>query len=598
MNEERKDTSQKSFDEFWEPDTILPRKKPMFSAANPDVGTVEIDVAGTAEENRPAVDENVRRIAEQRPIVAEEKIPQRLPANGKQRHLPADVRPMMSEPVCEYVPDNSLLLSVGVWRWPAKYHFFDRFHADALRYFDRSEPLCDYVPFYAYVPQYHMMNPDQLRYYLFFRSEVRRGRYPRTDYSYLFLYLYEIINLPEKIKPGEGLRAMTALWLAYREAFPRLDRYLGEWVCDYCLCNKLPMPYETLRPVLGELFDKVSLKEFYIRVEKDGGSPFSASLCDALTDYDWRTSKFVTPQTRQAFTEHYYAAILYALNEVWRGESDFAELLGLSEITQTRDAYAGAICTHNVKRRVDIRLLSVSRSYQFRTLLTLLCKFCENAIRAHFGIKARLSCVGLDERLRDAARRYFDTHLPPLSKLKQAENAARKERIKNGDEPAPEYAKYYEADHAALSKEDALRIEASSWQTTELLTKDGETEPDTASEPVPASAAESVNSTAQSDPFDPFDGDGTPYERFVDGLSAAEYEALKHIINGEKEAFEVVCARLLLLPQAMAERLNDRAVRLIEDTAVEEDADFYHLSDFYANEITDAVIRREERGDA
>ena len=149
-----------------------------------------------------------------------------------------------------------------------------------------------------------------------------------------------------------------------------------------------------------------------------------------------------------------------------------------------------------------------------------------------------------------------------------------------------------------------MKIEAASWEVTELLTAEEDGAPSSApapqpvsvSAPTPAAApAEAAPQTAVPQEAVPVSDD--PYENFVNGLSPLEYEALKSIINGEKAVYTEHCARLLLLPDAMAELLNDRAVALTGDVAVEEDADgtFYHLSDYYANEITDAVIAREER---
>ena len=69
------------------------------------------------------------------------------------------------------------------------------------------------------MPQYEQMSASQLAYYLYFRDEVRNGRYIKTDNSYLFLYVYEIINLPDKIPPASGALLLSRIWSVYRQHY-------------------------------------------------------------------------------------------------------------------------------------------------------------------------------------------------------------------------------------------------------------------------------------------------------------------------------------------------------------------------------------------
>ena len=97
---------------------------------------------------------------------------------------------------------------------------------------------------------------------------------------------------------------MCRLWMSYRDSFPRLDRYMGEWICDWCLIHRLPPPLEQIAPALPSLPEKVSLKEFYMRYDDNGQCPLDETLLDMLTSYHWQTSKYVTPQNRALFRTH------------------------------------------------------------------------------------------------------------------------------------------------------------------------------------------------------------------------------------------------------------------------------------------------------
>lgn len=558
--------------------------------------------------------------------------------NGSGWHTPGDVKPQMSVPVCSYTPENSLLRTVGVFRWPSRYNYYERFTSDANRYFARTAEECPFVNFFAYMPQYSAMSQDQLRWYLYWRDNVRRGTYLTTDYSYIFLYIYEIINLPEKIPPEEGLEQLCKLWLAYREKFPRLDRYLGEWVCDYCLVYELPAPIDTLAPILPALIDKLSFKEFYIRYDRGAECPFTPSLCDVLSNYNWRQSKYVTPETRPLFEKHFYPSVLGALRAVWGSSEpgEFAASVGLSEVGQTRNAFSGALCTYNAKRRIDIRYLSLSRSYQLRFFLTDLYKMAENGIRAHLGIKSRLSATGVPEPMKSFLRAYFEEHLPSQASVNRAKSeearlAAKKareeERLRAQQAEEDAYSRYYEPQTSSLSPDAALALERQSWENTQLLVPEEDapnasalSEEDGAAEQIPgalstddvssdetaagtAPSAEAVPS-AEASPAEPAPDDtltgleipegDDPYVNFVFHLNQIYYDALKHIICGEEKEYAALCSSVMMLPDAMADAINEAAVTYTDDTALEPDGSFWKLSDYYANEITAAVILRED----
>lgn len=47
-----------------------------------------------------------------------------------------------------------------------------------------------------------------------------------SDLSYIFVHVYEILNLVETPDPIQAAERIRILWLAYREKYPNLDRYL------------------------------------------------------------------------------------------------------------------------------------------------------------------------------------------------------------------------------------------------------------------------------------------------------------------------------------------------------------------------------------
>ena len=59
----------------------------------------------------------------------------------------------------------------------------------------RTEAKALPVEFMQYWPTYDVMSPAQQQWYFYWRSEVRQGRLLATDLSYIFVHVYELINL-------------------------------------------------------------------------------------------------------------------------------------------------------------------------------------------------------------------------------------------------------------------------------------------------------------------------------------------------------------------------------------------------------------------
>ena len=196
--------------------------------------------------------------------------------------LPRREREIRKEPEArEFCPPSGFIKKVRIIPWPTDFSFYTKFRNDALRYFDREHAACEYIYFFSYMPQYDQMTAAQVAYYLYWRGEVRREHYIKADNSYLFLYIYEIINLPDKIPPQTGAVLLSRLWRAYREDFRYLDKYIGEWLCDYCLIYGVEPDWQALAAFSGEIAGKVSLPEFYLR-----GDELTYPLIRSLSSYD------------------------------------------------------------------------------------------------------------------------------------------------------------------------------------------------------------------------------------------------------------------------------------------------------------------------
>lgn len=466
----------------------------------------------------------------------------------------------------EFCPASGFIKKVKIVPWPTDFSFYTKFRADALRYFDRTHEACEYVYFFSYMPQYEQMTAAQAAYYLYWRCEVRRGNYIRTDNSYLFLYIYEIINLPDKIPPETGAVLLSRLWCAYRGNFRYLDKYIGEWLCDYCLIYGVEPDWQSLAAFLGEVSGKVSLPEFYLR-----GEELTYPLVRSLSSYDYRKSKYYA-EYHEAFDRHIPAAAVQVMNRL---VAPAPESFGVHPAKLSRDSFSGAIACRAVKFKLELVCFPLRRSCEMKQLVTGVVKLCENQLRAALSIRARFSPAGIDGRIVRAVSEYFDVFYP--------DRFAHKKR-KAPEEGEESYMALYEpANKGPADIARALAIERDAWETAELLDGDTDRTDGDGDESAALSAAAS------------FDGFGDMPQgdagTFVSALDGGDRQAVASAFRGEFAAF---CRAAGQMPETVRSRINELAMEWIGDVVL--DDDFAVIED-YGDEIFAALTAGGEDTD-
>ncbi len=547
-------------DRFWDLNSLLPKKRPVAPTHRaPNTDTVEITVGadGVRESGIPIpVNKGGGNIS---PHNTARKLNElSMSARAEQyRSRPLD-------PYLIYTPQNSLIKRVEVARWDTKFNFYENFRTDAVRLWPRAAVECERVPFFSYVPQYSQLKYPQLKWYLWWRENVRRGVYLKTDFCYILLYIYEIINCSDLIAPERGVGLLCDIWLAYRNDHRRIDSYMCDWLCDYCLINRLSCPTDRLEPILGEIVATANFKEFYI----DGaGTSAAADMLAHASTYDWRKSRYVTEDNIAVFAHHIRAAF----DKVWR------EIISKNEKGDTvkalrveRTAYEGALCVYDMKRTVTVEYISYTRSPKFRFVATDIIKYSENRVRMALGIKSRLKVEELTGEMRACIDRYFDTNLP-------AQKKERPTRVGASEPTVNEYDKLYEPISTDFSVENAMKIEEKSWTTTERLTFAFEEESAKA-EPTHEKVTEAIKAEQAVDGEDEF-------AALISSLDEGAREALALIANGDASGIARVSARLGMLADALADRINELAFDVIGDSIIEPDNVGYRLIPDYEGDI-------------
>lgn len=466
--------------DFWNLDDLLPpsKKVPASKGFSPDTSTVEITVpAGVLPGDITVNPVLAPGTGATQPAAPEETTPARgtltgtggvfVDADVPLRERPvnpyAAKEPPREEPETVYRPEHSLLHEVRIYPWRTAYTYYEQFRVHALKLHPREGSECAEVDFFSYMPQYTQLTREQLHYYLWWRTNFRKGIYLHAAFSYLLLYLYEQINLSGKIPPEEGQQNILRLWLSYRGEHPRLDVLVREWLCDYSLLHRLPPP-ALPRALYGELLAGCRLKEFYVSGWQGAEEEVLAILL-FCNNYDYKKSKFYRADTAELYDRVLSGAVAAALSFFREKNGGIGHSAGVSTIT--RDAFAGAVCSYRLKRRIEVDYASFSHTHELRYIMTDVLKYAENAIRAKISVKSRLTVYQISTELRRVLDAYLEGAIPKKAPIRYEKKAE------------PDYEKRYEIPVRPISPEHAARIEAESWETTRKLVEafGGEKEP-------------------------------------------------------------------------------------------------------------------------
>ena len=573
-------------DAFWDIDGLLPAKRAAVQRKAGATDAVEVQF----ERAKPQPENAQAKLTRTRPVGANPTSARTTAAPDGQSPVGRGLAPAASDgqrpvgrglapaaptpaPEKVYEMQSGLVNRLRIYPWKSGYTYYEKFCRDGeyLRRIKGKE--APHVGFFSYMPQYGQMTKAQLAYYLWWRENIiQNGTYLPADYSYILLNIYELINLPDD-NPIKVRDALCRLWVAYKKDTPRLDRYFAEWICDYCLLHGLPAPVEQLAPIWDDVLAVATLKEFYL----DAGDGRTASYVRALLayccQYDYRKSKFATGESKEMYDRIIPGVLTHLLEMDGEGAKLLRGTGNMQDTVISRDSYVAALCSHRIKKRIEVQYCSVSRSHELRMAVTDMVKYTENRIRAHMGVKSRLG-VGT---LSDAVKREMDTYLDTVVP-----------RMKNPErEQVEQYERLYDLPKTELNLAHSAEIEQASWETTKRLVEAFE---DTTDD-VPAVGANHdspavFDTSERANPDSPLqstvapDGDDALRDALADYLpfihAAADCDA------GAQMAF---CRNAGKMIDAVADEINGIAADVFGDVILEEDDGGYVIIDDYREQL-------------
>ena len=146
------------------------------------------------------------------------------------------------------------------------------------------------VPLKKYTPTYNDLNIYQLRSYFSWRTLIRNGIYHKTELSYVYLYIYELLNKIGAKNSIDGINKLIEFWHKYRKYDDSIDAYLVIWIKDYYVINNIKIDYKLVEkeyPIVQNNKNQF-INEVLIGDYKD-----KSNFYDEISNYHILNSKFM-----------------------------------------------------------------------------------------------------------------------------------------------------------------------------------------------------------------------------------------------------------------------------------------------------------------
>jgi len=299
------------------------------------------------------------------------------------------------------------------------------FKKQAQQYTNTTCNQANFVPFMSYWPTYSSMTEAQHKWYFYWRGQARNGNYVQTDLSYIFLYVYELINDVGFGSSIEGYQKLLAIWQAYRTAFPKLDNYVPDWTLDFVVLHKLD---DQLAEFLGGIQGFQDSALLCMQLQKnyiEQNQPISMSAILPLASYRMEKSKFYQ-EGYSTLIETELGKIFLKINSAMLeryGKNLFQMFCPSGTITQNRTCYRSAV--YDGSASYTIEYPDFANHSPLISFIDSILRYTENKLREKVGFNGRLRGITIDE----AWKQLIDAEFGTPTKEVQQQPAKKTARI-------------------------------------------------------------------------------------------------------------------------------------------------------------------------
>lgn len=192
--------------------------------------------------------------------------------------------------------------------------------------------------FQEYYPTYNSMNDEQLRTYFTWRTKIRSGELAKTSLSYVFVYIYELINNIGVKSPSDGIEKLIWLLKNYAVLEQKVENYLVDWIKEYYICNQFDISFK-------EIITKFGLESYYPEIAIDESSnKYSFDTLCGISKYKIEDSNFFSEENKEYIIHCFDKCICNLTPLLSLYGADFDELvIGTSELQSWWKPFNGAV---------------------------------------------------------------------------------------------------------------------------------------------------------------------------------------------------------------------------------------------------------------
>jgi len=492
----------------------------------------------TSFQNRRTIETISVSLGEQNKDTRTEKIPSR---TENPAQAPQEVR--------EYSYDSGLIRKMSIKKWARVIDRFELFRKQAKALFSEQPVETEYVKFVSYMPMFEQMSKAQISFYIYWKSQIRKGIYLTVESSYIFLLMYEIVNLPDCYSAEEGADMFVRLMENYGRSYPYIYKNIGECLIDWCLLRKIKVPSMPIS-VLDKVISAVSLPElFYNDLEIPQELLYKYSL------YSYKDNKvYKSYPDKEKWDQLISEGALVGVRKILN-DASIMEKLTYSHMV--RDCFQSAPVASCSKYWVSLEYISLTRNVTLKTLIGHCFKVSENEVRDILGVRNAVKMPYLPAQIIDAIKEYYATNYP--------ERIGRQKKTEEDES----YMSLYEPENKEADIQTAEIIEEKAWETAvKLGAESEEEEPETKVE-----ISEPVYISQDS------------YSVLLDSLEGRYAEAVMAALN---HGFADYCRKCGIMAMEAERIINEKSMELTGDILIESG----EILEDYLEDISKAIKER------
>lgn len=276
-----------------------------------------------------------------------------------------------------------------------------RSHALSL-YGKKSLEDAPFVDYFSFMPCFSELSQKQLDYYLYWREKVKLRERVCASPSYAFLYITEIVNLPDKICPDAAIHDIIYVWKEYLSYDKKYFKLMSDIVFEYCIVHDLPIPFEELKDLFysieiptQSLLLTLFIYDYLVTFSKEHSQKDIEFIFKNTLSYTFQSGKHYSSnaQFKDLTDKYFYKILTDFINE----KPEFFEQIfdkhrkRSSPIKTVKPAYLSLHTSLEIKKNLVFEYYVFDKNDVELQHLINVAKLIENKFRTLCSIRARLS---------------------------------------------------------------------------------------------------------------------------------------------------------------------------------------------------------------